>query len=246
VFFIKIELKTICNLTKNLFTVPESEKFDPTTKSTLAQLLDIDSQLSAREAQLRSQLESLQRKRQSIQDVIALFGETDKTDVANDLKETISSTRAQNEKQPESVKENLAVSKTSANKSPSVAPSVSASTKGKKTTASASKKSQTKKTKTSKATKQSPGWQQYLREDFRNSSLPQAIASVVQSEVERVWDISSVTEAIFVPHIPQAVKKKVRLQITNLLAQGARENKWYRGQQGSYSLSKEAAISQNR
>lgn len=131
-FFIKIELKTICNLTKTLFTVPESENFDPTTKSTLAQLLEIDSQLSAREAQLRSQLESLQKKRQSIQVVIALFGETDKTDVADDLEEKIPTIQAQIEKQPESVKENLAVSQARADKPPSVASSVSASNKGKK------------------------------------------------------------------------------------------------------------------
>lgn len=85
-----------------------------------------------------------------------------------------------------------------------------------------------------------------MRSEFRNSSLPQAIAEVIHSQAERVWDISAVVDAIFVEHIPVEVKKKVRLQITNLLATEARENKWYRGQQGSYTMSKEAATSQNK
>jgi hypothetical protein len=39
--------------------------------------------------------------------------------------------------------------------------------------------------------------------------------------------------------------EKVRLQITNLLGTGARENKWYRGQQGSYTLSPEIAAAKD-
>jgi hypothetical protein len=69
---------------------------------------------------------------------------------------------------------------------------------------------------------------------------------VLHSQAERVWDISAVVDEIFIEEIPVEVKKKVRFQITNLLATGARENKWYRGQQGSYTLSKEAAMSGKR
>jgi hypothetical protein len=75
-----------------------------------------------------------------------------------------------------------------------------------------------------------------LRSEFRNSSLPQAIAEVIHSQPERIWDIRAVVDAIFVEQIPQDVKKKVRFQITNLLATGARENKWERRQQGSYTI----------
>jgi len=51
-----------------------------------------------------------------------------------------------------------------------------------------------------------------------------AIASVLHSDVKRIWDIATVVDTIFVEKIPLEVKKKVRLQITNLLASGAREN----------------------
>jgi hypothetical protein len=131
---------------------------------------------------------------------------------------------------------NSSVSQTSTDESPIPAPIAPASKQGKKTVSS-SKKSQTRKTQPSKTVKQAPGWQQYLREEFRNSSLPQAISSVLHSQTERVWDIPSVVDAIFVESIPVEIKKKVRFQITNLLATGARENKWYRGQQGSYTMS---------
>jgi hypothetical protein len=221
--------------------VPELENLNSITSSTLAQLLEIDTQLSVQEAHLSAQLESLQHKRQSLQVVIALFDETDKTDVAAPIEETIPTPQLQSEKQLESVKEEKVVLQTDKDKLPIPAPIAPASKTGKKTTTSASKKKSTKKTQTSKTVKQVPGWQQYLRSEFGNSSLPQAIAQVLESDLERVWEISAVVDAIFVESIPQEIKKKVRLQITNLLAQGARENKWERGQQGSYTLSYEAA-----
>ena len=236
-FFIKIRLRTICNLTKKLLTVPESPSPAPTTDPTLAQLLAIDSQLSSQEATLRERIESIQQKRQSLQVVISLFGEADQTNVTS-IEEKASTPPAQ------SVEKNSAVSPTSTDESPRVARLAPASKQGKKTVSS-SKKSQTRKTQSKKATKQVPSWQQYLREDFRNSSLPQAISSVIHSQSERVWEISAVVDAIFVEKIPVEVKKKVRLQITNLLATGVRENKWYRGQQGSYTMSPEAAAAKD-
>jgi hypothetical protein len=217
--------------------VPEPETLNSTTSSTQAQLLEIDTQLSMQESQLLAQLESIQQKRQSLQVVIGLFKETDKATVTS-IEETILTPQAP------SVEEKKAVSQTNKDDLLSAALPTTASKKGKKTGSSA-KKSQTRKSQTSKSktVKQSLGWQQYLREDFRNSSLPHAISEVIHSQPERVWDISAVVDAIFVSEIPHAVKKKVRLQITNLLAQGARENKWYRGQQGSYTLSGKAAKS---
>jgi hypothetical protein len=173
---------------------------------------------------------------QSLQVVISLFNEADKADVTP-IEEKATTPQVQ------SVSENSLFSQTDKDKLPITTSVASASTQRKKTVSS-SKKSQTRKTQISKTAKKSPGWQQYLRSEFRNSSLPQAISSVLHAQPDRVWDINAVAEAIFVEQIPVEVKKKVRLQITNLLAQGARENKWHRGQQGSYTLSGQAAKSQ--
>jgi len=218
--------------------VPEPENSNSTTQTTLAQLLNIDSQLSIQEAQLLAQLESIQEKRQSLQIVINLFAEADKTPVVATMEEKILTPQAQTERESHTVVEPEP-------KTTSIEPPTYPEPKKEKKTVS-SKKSPPRKTKSSKTAKQIPGWQHYLRDEFWNSSLPQAISSVLRSQADRVWDIAAVTEAIFVEEIPQEVKKKVRLQITNLLAQGVRENKWYRGQQGSYTLSKKAAVAQTR
>jgi hypothetical protein len=230
-------------LTKKFFPVPESQNSIPTTNSTLAQLLEIDTQLSIQEAQLHSQLESLQQKRNSLKVVIELFNVTDAA-IATPVEETTATSQTPPETASQTASQadiELASQESLTTPSPT-----STSPKEKKKGTSSSKKIQARKTKPSKTTKQVIGWQQYLREEFRNSSLPQAISSVLYSQDERVWDIAAVVDAIFVEEIPIEVKKKVRLQITNLLAQGARENKWYREQQGSYTLSSQGAKSKTR
>ena len=210
--------------------MPDSQNFDTST-NTLTQLIAIDSQLSVQEAQLLSQLKSIQEKRKSLQVVISLFTGADKTDV-------VARPQAQTEKPPETVDESQAIFASDAQESPQITPALK---KGTTTVSFSHRKSQSRKKQTSKAVKHSPRWQQYLVQDFRNSSLPQAISLVLQSQAERVWEISSVIEAIFVKEMPQEVRNKVRHQITNLLAQGVKENKWYRGQQGSYTMSSQAA-----
>lgn len=214
--------------------MPESQKSHFITDSTLNQLLDVDSQLSAQETYLQNQLASIQEKRQSLQVVINLFSQAEPTNTVILTKETTSTLEI--EQQSELVEKKQTILKPKSQEL-----SIAAVPKPKKETKTASKKEQARKTQKSKTTKQSPGWQQYLRDSFRNYSLPQAISAVLESEVERVWDSSTVVEAIFLEEIPQEIQKKVRLQINNLLASGVKENKWYRGQQGSYTLSKQAA-----
>ncbi|NJM87549.1 MAG: hypothetical protein HC847_10480 [Hydrococcus sp. RU_2_2] len=102
--------------TKSSLTVSESENFNSKTPSTLAQLLDIDSQLSAQEDQLRTQLESIQQKRNSLKVVIGLFAEADKAKVTNSIKESIP--QANTKKQLENIDESMAVSQTIPNELP--------------------------------------------------------------------------------------------------------------------------------
>jgi hypothetical protein len=217
--------------------VPNSQNSASSTQSTLAQLLDIDSQLSSQEAQLRSQLESIQEKRKSLQVVISLFTGADKTDVAP-FEEKASLQVAQIDKEPENFKESQAFVESDKDELLTTSLTTPGSKKEKKAATSSKKKSQTRKSQLKRTFKQAPGWQHYLRAEFRNSSLPQAVSSVLQSQTELVWEIAAIIEALFVEKIPQEVKKKVRHQITNILAQGVTDNKWYRVQQGSYTMSR--------
>ncbi len=112
----------------------------------------------------------------------------------------------------------------------------------KKTVPSTVKKNQTTKfTRPTKATKTASGWQRYVQAEFSHTSLPSAVSLVLQREAEQVFDIPAVVKAIFGDKLPPEVESKARRQVTNILSDGARKNKWYRGQLGSYSMSKAAA-----
>jgi hypothetical protein len=123
--------------------VSKTEKIDPITESTLAQLLDVYSQLSTQEAQLQEQLESIQQKRQSLQVVIDLFSKTEKAHVADSEEEAIATPQPPTEKQLESVEEKIAPPQTTS-QSQTSAPSLTETSKGQKTISS-KKKSQAKK-----------------------------------------------------------------------------------------------------
>jgi len=79
------------------------------------------------------------------------------------------------------------------------------------------------------------GW--YVREEFSNT-LPSAVYAVLKREAERVFEIPG--HELFVDDLPTEAGNKARRQVTNILSNGARMNKWYRGQLGSYSMSKAA------
>jgi len=53
--------------------MPNSQDFDQSANSTLTKLLEVDAQLAVQEAELLSQLESVQEKRQSLKTVVSLF-----------------------------------------------------------------------------------------------------------------------------------------------------------------------------
>ena len=49
--------------------------------------------------------------------------------------------------------------------------------------------------------------------------------------------------AIFEDDMPKAQYLKARSRISNILSAGARDNEWYRGRGGTYSMSKKAVKS---
>lgn len=67
---------------------------------------------------------------------------------------------------------------------------------------------------------------------------------VLQEQSEQVVEIAQVVDAIFVEEIPQPVRVKARERVSNVLSEGVRKNKWYRGQEGKYSMSSAATQGQ--
>ncbi len=64
---------------------------------------------------------------------------------------------------------------------------------------------------------------------------------MLQRQGDEVFDVSTILESVFVEEIPQAARSEARNRIANVLSIGLKQNKWYRGKKGQYSLSRKAA-----
>ena len=104
-----------------------------------------------------------------------------------------------------------------------------------KSVSSASKTKQP--TAAKKTAKTSGRWQDYLREEFSNSALSEAVGQVLQRQPEEVLETAAIINAIFVDELPKGVRNTARERIANVLSDGVRKNKWYRAEAGSYSMS---------
>ena len=104
-----------------------------------------------------------------------------------------------------------------------------------KSVSSASKTKQP--TAAKKTAKTSGRWQDYLREEFSNSALSEAVGQVLQRQPEEVLETAAIIDAIFVDELPKGVRNTARERIANVLSDGVRKNKWYRAEAGSYSMS---------
>ena len=79
-----------------------------------------------------------------------------------------------------------------------------------------------------------------MREDFGNATLATAVSEVLQLQPHQVLNTAAIVDAIFVDEISQYVRSKARELVSNVLSVGVKKEKWYRGEVGSYSVSKTA------
>ena len=207
--------------------MPNSQDFDQAANSTLAKLLEVDSQLTVQEAELLSQMESVQEKRRSLKTVISLFAKTDAA--TTPVEEPAQTSSAKSGRDIEPVDEDVTVLPLETSKAITTAPS------------STSRNKTTKSTHPAKANRKGLGWQQYVRDEFSHTSLSEAVSLVLQRQADKVFEIPAIVNTIFMDELPKEVGNKARRQVTNILSEGARKNKWYRGQLGYYSMSRAAA-----
>lgn len=229
--------------------------FDQTPNSTLTKLLEVDSELADQEAELLSQLALVQEKRKSLTTVISMFTKVDTSATALEIQTPPAETSKvntpatapveQGKKQKAPVVAALPLETSAATataESETEAVTDTQSKVAKKTLSSPTRTNKnTKFRQTTKSPKRSSGWQDYMREEFSGNSLPEAVHTVLQRGAERVFEIPAIVKAIFVEQLPMDVGSKARRQVTNILSEGARKNKWYRGQIGYYSVSRTAA-----
>ena len=218
-----------------------------TSNSTAAKLLEVDSDLASVEVELLSQLESIQEKRRSLKTVLSLFTELG-TPATTPIEEPAKIPVVETESELERVDKELAASPLEASSEPATAskgtkasPDIESNRARKASNSSIKRNKTTKLTPATKAAKVASGWQQYVREEFSNTSLAEAVSLVLQRHADEVFEIPTIMEAIFVDEFPQEVGNQARRLVTNILSDGARKNKWYRGQLGQYSMSRVAA-----
>ncbi len=223
----------------------DSQHSDQSSNPMLTKLLEIDSELAVQEAELTVQLEGVQEKRRSLKTVINMFTPADIPATAPH-KESIEAPPTKTSREPKPVAEKLVApllensSVTSTAADSEVEAALDTKFEGAKTTPSFTRMNKTTKT-TAKVAKKAPGWQKYMREEFGKVSLPEAVSTVLKRQPDQVFEIPALVNAIFKNELPMPPRSNVRRQITNILSEGVKDNKWYRGKSGYYSISKVAA-----
>lgn len=242
-----------------------SQSSNSSSNTALAQLLEVDAQLAEAEADLKTQLQSIQQKRQSLKTVIDLFA------AAAPAKLVEAPTRAKDtngESEP-SAKEQATLLLDDSQLSPTPTSDVNGNhslsglgqeipeldsfqappedtttqaegqpnRKHKKAPTKAKTRRTAKSAREANSTKKTQGWQDYLREEFSDVPLSVAVSAVMQQRQEQVLEINTVVDAIFVQQMPPSVRDKARDRVNNILSDGVRKNKWYRAGGGSYSMS---------
>jgi outer membrane biosynthesis protein TonB len=146
---------------------------------------------------LSAQLQSIQEKRRSLKTVIDLFAPTDTataTPIATPAQTPVAEESAEvTNEQTESTAEDVVTLELDTPKPDTTAdakaPTVPATTKrqAKKNSAPASKK-QSAKSKSQKTSKELETWSDYLRDEFSDAILSQAVSEVMQRQPEQVLE----------------------------------------------------------
>lgn len=222
----------------------QSQSKQQSSDPTVTKLLEADAQLAAQEARLSTQLELVQSKRRSLKSVISLFTAEEDTTVGVVVSTALATTTVNGKSEP-TVLEAATLKPESADTTANTELETKAveDTQLSKTQQSSSspREKQTKKhAPTKKSTRKTQRWQEYLRDQFSNATLSEAVSEVLQQQPDQLLEIAAVVDAIFVAQIPKEVRTTARERVSNVLSDGVRKNKWYRAQAGSYSLSEAA------
>lgn len=201
----------------------------------LSQLVEAESLLSEQEAALMQQIAEIQEQRQGLQTVMAMFdGSAD-----NGQSAAAVASLEVDEEDDDDEEEEIEVAKES------VAAKLSRVTKSKRSArkskpTKAQERKTVKSTKSKKADGRTANWQRYVLDDYRQQRLQDVVANVLEAKPKGSFKITDVMSAIFEDDMPKAQFLKARNRVSNILSAGARDNEWYRGRGGTYSLSEKA------
>ena len=191
-----------------------------TSDPVLTQLLAVDSDLGSQEAKIIAQLNAIQAQRASLQSVLEIFASDNTAAIETATEATAAMSHSQNTDVEEA---NSSVEK----------PAKAASRR--RATATKDKPSQAYKA-PSRPKSPRRGWQKYMRNEYLQTPLPAVVSGILQAHPKKVFEIAEVVDTIVVKAIPYTDRKGARNRISNILAEGARKNQWYRLDSGCYSF----------
>lgn len=199
------------------------------TQTVLPQLKEIASDLVAQEESLVSQLAEIREKLNGVRAVLPLFGEDANGEVTIDV-EAATKTKAASKTKTTAAKK-TAASKTAAKKTAT------------KTKAAAPKAAtEEKKTRKTKISKKKDGrtasWQKYTRPGVKEKTVPEAVRIVLETQPDKSFKIAEVMDSLFKEGMPKQQYLKARNRISNILSGGVRDGEWYKGERGTYGLTK--------
>ncbi len=217
-----------------------SPNFSPSSNPTVAKLLEVEADLAAQEVELTAHLVSIQEKRHSLKTVIDMFapGDVATTEsVVTPAQTPVTTAEVQSaEVETKFTPQNVEIPELDEGKTDTPAEVEVSATPSKR---------QTKKNlppASSKPSQEADTWQQYVKDEFSNASLAEAVAEVMQQHSEQVLEITIILDTIFAQEMPQELRSKARERVSNVLSVGVKKGKWYRGQAGRYSISKAAVV----
>ena len=193
------------------------------TQTVLPQLQDIASELETQEASLAAQLEEVREKLNGVRAVMPLFGEDGSISVDSFV-------GTQDDSSSD------AGAKKTATKTASKA---KAATKSTAKTKSSTKKTTTKKGKVGKKKDgRTASWQKYTRPGVKEKTIPEAVRLVLETQPDKSFKIAEVMDSLFKDGMPKQQYLKARNRISNILSGGVRDGEWYKGERGTYGLTK--------
>jgi hypothetical protein len=197
-------------------------------QTVLPQLKEISADLVAQEASLMAQLSQVQEKLRGVRAILPLFGESSADfDFGSIGSEDVTE---------EPVQRATAV-QTRVKSTATKAAKAAKSTKTKASKPARAAKADSAKSAAKKKDGRAASWQKYTRPGVKETSIPEAVRLVLETQPDKSFKIAEVMDALFNETMPKSQHLKARNRISNVLSGGVRSGEWYKGERGTYRLS---------
>ncbi len=213
-------------------------------KAALPQLKEIESVLAAQETAITEELGAIQEKLKGIRIVMSMFDNSSGESISDLDIPVLNQAGSHSFATPASTKAHAETSFSEEDSeefgefeefedSIDLDDSAIAKTAVKKEIA----KSESKQRKRVKKDGRAATWQKYTRTGVKQTSIPEAVRLVLETQPNKSFKIIEIMEALFEEGMPKAQYLKARNRISNVLSGGVRDGEWHRGERSSYRLS---------